>query len=102
MPTRSTTDQLARATEDIVEILKQPHPATPFLQQGTVVNDAMKQLTTIFSPPNRDGTAMAVIRQHQLQGWMKPVTTAPRVEETNNNNSDHFQGCSKQQQDQQH
>jgi hypothetical protein len=41
MPTTSTTDRLERATEDLVEILQQTHPATPFLQQGTIVNDAM-------------------------------------------------------------
>jgi hypothetical protein len=42
MPTTSSTDRLARATEELVEILQQPHPATPLLQQGTIVNDAMK------------------------------------------------------------
>jgi hypothetical protein len=46
MPATSTTDRLARATEDLVAILQQPHPpATQFLQQGTIVNDAMEQLT---------------------------------------------------------
>jgi hypothetical protein len=44
---------------DSVAILQQPHQATPFLQQGTIVNDTMKQLTKIFSPPNRSETAMA-------------------------------------------
>jgi hypothetical protein len=53
MPSTSTTDRLARATEGLVDIIKQPHPATPFLQQGTVVNDAIKQLTKIFSPQYR-------------------------------------------------
>jgi hypothetical protein len=47
MPTTSTTDRLARATEDLVEILQQPHPATPFLQQGAIVNDAIKQLSAL-------------------------------------------------------
>jgi hypothetical protein len=59
MPTTATADRLARATEDLVNILQQPHSATPFLQQGTIVNDAIKQLTKIFSPPNRNETAMA-------------------------------------------
>jgi hypothetical protein len=45
MPTPSSTDRLARATEDLVEILQQPHPATPLLQQGKVINDAMEQLS---------------------------------------------------------
>jgi hypothetical protein len=51
MPTTSTADRLARATENLVDILHQPHPATPLLQQGTVINDAMEQLSKIFSPP---------------------------------------------------
>ena len=54
MPTTATTEQLARAMEDLVEILQAPQPATPFLQQGTVINDAMEQLTKIFTPPNRN------------------------------------------------
>ena len=54
MPTTATTDQLARAIEDLVEILQAPQLATPFLQQGTVINDAMEQLTKIFTPPNRN------------------------------------------------
>jgi hypothetical protein len=68
MPTTSTTDRLARATEDLVEILQQPHPATSFLQQGTTVNDAVQQLTEIFSPPNRNETAMAAPSPRVLAG----------------------------------
>ncbi|OEU05713.1 hypothetical protein FRACYDRAFT_231764 [Fragilariopsis cylindrus CCMP1102] len=59
MPTTATTDRLARAAEDLADILQAPHPATPFLQQGTVVNDAVEQLKKIFTPPNRIETAMA-------------------------------------------
>ena len=55
--TAATTDRLARATEDLFEILQATHPATPFPQQGTVINDAMEQLTKIFTPPNRNETA---------------------------------------------
>jgi hypothetical protein len=84
MPTTSTTtDRLARATEDLVEILQQPHPPTPFLQQGTIVNDAMKQLTKIFSPPNRNDTAMAAPSPRVLE----TDTPAPRVDENNNYNN---------------
>jgi hypothetical protein len=83
MLTTSTTDRLARATEDVVAILQQPHPATPFLQQGTIVNDAMKQLTKIFSPPNRNETAMAAPSPRVLE----TDTSAPRVDENNNNSS---------------
>jgi hypothetical protein len=84
MPTTSTTDRLARATEELVEILQQPHPATPLLKQGTIVNDAMKQLTKISSlPPNRNETAMAAPSPRVLE----TDTSAPRVDENNNNNN---------------
>ena len=53
----ATTDRLARATEDIFEILQATHPETSFPQQGTVINDAMEQLTKIFTSPNRNETA---------------------------------------------
>jgi uncharacterized protein len=87
MPTTSSTDRLARATENLVDILQQPHPATPLLQQGTVVNDAMEQLSKIFSPPTRIETAMAVPTPRVLE----PAAAAPRVGENNNdnNNQDH-------------
>jgi hypothetical protein len=83
MPTTSTTDRLARATENLVDILQQPHPATPYLQQGTVVNDAMEQPSKIFSPPNWVETAMAVPTPRVLE----PATAAPRVGQTINNNN---------------
>ena len=51
------TDRLARATEDLFVILQATCPATPFPQQGTAINDAMEQLTKIFTPPNRNETA---------------------------------------------
>jgi hypothetical protein len=87
MPTTSSANRLARATENLVDILHQPHPATPFLQQGTVINDAMEQLSKIFSPPTRVETAMAVPTPRVLE----PVTAAPRVGETSNNNNNHHQ-----------
>jgi hypothetical protein len=83
MPTTSTTDRLARATEDLTEILQTEHPATPFLQQGTIVNDAIKQLQKIFTPPNREETAMAAPSPRVLE----TAVAAPRVDENNNNNN---------------
>jgi hypothetical protein len=85
MPTTSSTDRLARATENLVDILQHPHPATPLLQQGTVVNDAMEQLSKIFSPPTRVETAMAVPTPRVLE----PAVAAPRVGENNNSNNNH-------------
>jgi hypothetical protein len=83
MPTTSTADRLARATENLVDILHQPHPATPFMQQGTVINDAMEQLSKIFSPPTRVETAMAVPTPRVLE----PAVATPRVGKNNNNNN---------------
>jgi hypothetical protein len=83
MPTTSTTDRLARATEDLTEILQSEHPATPFLQQGTKVNDAIKQLAEIFTPPNREETALAAPSPRVLE----TAVAAPRVGENNNNNN---------------
>ena len=71
MPTTSTTDRLARATEDLVAILQAEHPATPYLQQGTAVNDAMEQLTKIFSPPNREITGTPATTQRVLIRYWK-------------------------------
>ena len=83
MPTTATTDRLARATEDLVEILQEPHPATPFLQQGTVVNDAMEQLKKIFTPPTRMETAIAA----PIPRVLETAVAAPRVDAINNNNN---------------
>ena len=41
MPKTSSEDRLASATEDLIAILKKPHPPTPFLDQGTKTNDAI-------------------------------------------------------------
>jgi hypothetical protein len=57
-----------------VEILTKPHPVTPFLQQGTTVNDAIKQLTKIFSPPKDNKTTAA-----STPRVLETATTAPRV-----------------------
>ena len=46
----SSKDQLASATEDLIAILKKPHPPTPFLDQGTKTNDAIQKLQEIFTP----------------------------------------------------
>ena len=56
-PATAATDRLAGATEDLFVILQATHPATPFPQQGTVINDATEQLTKNFTPPKRNETA---------------------------------------------
>jgi hypothetical protein len=72
-----------------VEILQHPHPAAPYLQQGSVLNDAMKQLSKIFSPPTLVETAMAVPTPRVLE----PATSAPRVGETNKKKKNNNNNC---------
>ena len=50
MPNTSSEDRLAQATENLVEILQKPHPPTPFLDQGTKTNAAIRELQKIFKP----------------------------------------------------
>jgi hypothetical protein len=68
MPVTSSADRLAAATEDLVAALKNPHPKTPFLDQGTVTNDAIKKLQSIYLSP-RDESSLRVPN----------TVTAPRV-----------------------
>jgi hypothetical protein len=55
MPKTSSADRLAAVTEDLVAILQQPHPSTPFLDLGTATNDAIAKLRSIYSTPTTNG-----------------------------------------------
>jgi hypothetical protein len=44
MPNTSSEDRLTQVTQDLLTVLKQPHPPTPFLHQGDQTNDAIQQL----------------------------------------------------------
>ena len=76
MPTASSENRLARATEDLVVILLQSHPPTPFLDQGTKTNDAIQELQKIFKPRQKQTTESSGITQSatRVQG------TATRVQ----------------------
>ena len=50
MPKTSSRDRLAAAIENMVEVLKNPHPAQPTLEEGTPTNDALTKLQQIFQP----------------------------------------------------
>ena len=90
MPTTSSEDRLASATEDLIEILKKPHPPTPFLDQGTKTNDAIRKLQEIFTPRQRDGASTRVLRREATRVVRQPEEgqqqhfnrnrAAPRVE----------------------
>ena len=51
MPKTSSADRLAACIEDMEHIIKHPHPATLLDQQGAPINDAIRKLQEIFSPP---------------------------------------------------
>ena len=63
MPKTSSEDRLASATEDLIAILKKPHPPTPFLDQGTKTNHAIRNLRKIFTPRQQTGLAARVRRR---------------------------------------
>ena len=44
IPKTSSEDRLAEAPENLVEILQKSHPPTPFVDQGTRTNDAIREL----------------------------------------------------------
>ena len=70
MPKTSSADRLAATIEDLTHILKHPHPKTPFLDQGTPTNDAIRKLREIFHPPKSNVNASPRVRE---------TDTLPRV-----------------------
>jgi hypothetical protein len=77
MPTTSSDDRLAAATEDLVAALKNPHPPIPFLDQGTVTNDAIKKLQSIYLSPRKDDTSSPRV--------LNKAVSVPRVLTTTTN-----------------
>ena len=63
IPKTSSADRLAATIEDLTHILKNPHPKTPFLEQGTPTNDAIRKLSEIFHPPKSDAGASPRVRE---------------------------------------
>ena len=60
MPKISSKDRLASATKDLIVILKKPHPPTPFLDQETKTNEAIRKLREIFTPRQRNEASTRV------------------------------------------
>ena len=75
MPATSSEDRLTQVTQDLIEVLKTPHPKTPFLDQGDKTSDAMRQLQTIFKPPTTDETR----QPHSFPRVQEPINPPPRV-----------------------
>ena len=53
MPKTSSENKLTSATEDLIAILKKPHPPTSFLDQGAKTNDAIRNLQEISLLDNK-------------------------------------------------
>jgi hypothetical protein len=98
MPQSSALDKATQAAEDLIEVLKNPEPASPFLQFGNEQSAALQQLADMFKvslsdtqtqPSNTPSTAPAplprveghavprVVTQHRPQEITPPPTPAP-------------------------
>ena len=75
MPKISSEDRLASATEGLIEILKKPHPLTPFLDQGTKTNDAIRKLQKNYTPRQRNEIST------RLPGRASPRMGLPTIDE---------------------
>ena len=64
MPKTSSEYRLTEVTQDLLTVLKNPHPKTPFLYQGDNTIDAINKIQKILKPPQLDDTS----KQHHLQG----------------------------------
>ena len=81
MPKTSSEDRLAEATENVVENLQKSHPPTPFLDQGTKTNDAIKELQKIFKPRQKQNETTRMNRSAtRVQGAATRVQL-PTIEE---------------------
>ena len=83
MPKISSEDRLAATLEDLSEILKKTHPRTPFLQQGTTTNDAIRKITEIFHPPKSDTVASPRV--------IEPATTKRKDEHADPRKDENYQ-----------
>ena len=94
MPKTSSEDRLTEVTENLVEILQKSHPPTPFLNQGTKSNDAIRELQKIFKPRQKQNETNRMNRSStRVQGTATRVQlptindneTGTRVQELYNN-----------------
>ena len=60
MPKTSSNNRLSAVLENLNEVLKHPHPNTPFLDKGTTTNDAISKLEQIFGPSKKDNNLSRV------------------------------------------
>jgi hypothetical protein len=78
MPSTSSADRLAAATEDLLAALERPHLSTPFLNLGTATNDAIKKLQSIYLSP-RDVPSRRVVETDIPSPRVQTGVSSPRV-----------------------
>jgi len=83
MPKTSSADRAATAIEDLTDALNNPHPACPFVQHGTKINDAIRQLEAIFNtnkkPDDTTGNASPRVPSSPPQQPPRVADDSPRV-----------------------
>ena len=76
MPQTSSADRLAACIEDMNHIINDPQPASPVNQLGTPINDAVRKLTVLFSPPK----PKPVQEKHRFPRVAQKNHSSPRVQ----------------------
>ena len=85
LPATASTDRLHMILQDLTDVLRQPHPATPFLEQGTAINTGVRRLLEILTAwtdigprvPTREITTLP--DSNTSPHKRKIPTSAPRV-----------------------
>jgi hypothetical protein len=76
VPYMTATDIAIQAASDLVQVLKNPQPATPFDQVGTIQLEALKQLADIFQhTTTTSATAPRVPTPVERQALPRVITT---------------------------
>ena len=79
MPETSSNDRAAAAIEDLVDALRNPAPASPFLNMGTTTNDAIRQLQALIKKPTSSQKDTTTHRTTQANAHVPP-----RMQENHN------------------
>ena len=85
MPASSSNDRLHMILTDLLDVLKHPHPSSPFLRVGTDLNDAIRTVQQLVksSTPNIEQTVPHPERTVPPTEPPTPISTiAPTLEPT--------------------
>jgi len=77
MPTTSSADRLTMILTDLLGVFQKSHPAVPFLQQGTELNEAIRSLQSLlFLYQDQNATAPSVTHPGRRPRVPLPVETS--------------------------